>query len=135
LLTADCHFRAFNPAGKATFGIMGVFAEFKRAMIQERVRAGLARAKWTGKTLGRPKTDAATEKAIRAALKAGDVGCTKSPRRSASAPRRCSASKRRWRRERPNTRDLVGIRPILALSIALAAVGTALFYSVAQLLP
>ena len=33
---------------------MGVFAEFERAMIQERVRGGLARAKSEGKRLGRP---------------------------------------------------------------------------------
>jgi DNA invertase Pin-like site-specific DNA recombinase len=32
-------------AGKAMFQMMGVFAEFERAMIQERVRAGLARAR------------------------------------------------------------------------------------------
>ena len=43
-----------TPAGKALFGMMGVFAEFERAMIQERVRAGLARAKDAGKRLGRP---------------------------------------------------------------------------------
>ena len=29
-----------TPAGKAMFQMMGVFAEFERAMIQERVRAG-----------------------------------------------------------------------------------------------
>ena len=34
-----------TPAGKAMFQMMGVFAEFERAMIQERVKAGLARAK------------------------------------------------------------------------------------------
>ena len=34
-----------TPAGKALFQMMGVFAEFERAMIQERVRAGLRRAK------------------------------------------------------------------------------------------
>src|SRR5262245_48194824 len=33
-----------TPAGKAMFQMLGVFAEFERAMIQERVRAGLARA-------------------------------------------------------------------------------------------
>jgi DNA invertase Pin-like site-specific DNA recombinase len=33
-----------TPAGKAMFQMMGVFAEFERATIQERVRAGLARA-------------------------------------------------------------------------------------------
>jgi len=36
------------------FQMMGVFAEFERAMIQERVRAGLARARSEGKRLGRP---------------------------------------------------------------------------------
>jgi DNA invertase Pin-like site-specific DNA recombinase len=30
-----------TPAGKALFQMMGVFAEFERAIIQERVRAGL----------------------------------------------------------------------------------------------
>ena len=43
-----------TPAGKAMFQMMGVFAEFERAMIQERVRAGLARARDEGKRLGRP---------------------------------------------------------------------------------
>ena len=44
-----------TPAGKAMFQMMGVFAEFERAMIQERVRAGLARARSEGRRLGRPK--------------------------------------------------------------------------------
>ena len=44
-----------TPSGKALFQMMGVFAEFERAMIQERVRAGLARARDEGKTLGRPR--------------------------------------------------------------------------------
>jgi DNA invertase Pin-like site-specific DNA recombinase len=43
-----------TPSGKAMFQMMGVFAEFERAMIQERVRAGLARARGEGKRLGRP---------------------------------------------------------------------------------
>src|SRR5262249_31902606 len=43
-----------TPAGKAMFQMMGVFAEFERSMIQERVRAGLRRAKEQGKQLGRP---------------------------------------------------------------------------------
>jgi DNA invertase Pin-like site-specific DNA recombinase len=57
-----------TPAGKAMFQMMGVFAEFERAMIQERVRAGLARARDEGKRLGRPPIPAETERAIRAAL-------------------------------------------------------------------
>src|SRR6266404_9414077 len=44
-----------TPAGKAMFQMMGVFAEFERAMIAERVRAGLARARSEGKRLGRPQ--------------------------------------------------------------------------------
>ncbi len=35
------------------FQMLGVFAEFERSIIQERVRAGLARAKGEGKVLGR----------------------------------------------------------------------------------
>ena len=57
-----------TPAGKAMFQMMGVFAEFERSIIQERVRAGLARAKSEGKQLGRPRLDAALEKRIREAL-------------------------------------------------------------------
>ena len=53
-----------TPAGKAMFQMCGVFAEFERAMIQERVKAGLARAKANGKTLGRPKVSAKIERAI-----------------------------------------------------------------------
>ena len=41
-----------TPAGKAMFQMMGVFAEFERAMIAERVRAGMARAKSQGKHCG-----------------------------------------------------------------------------------
>src|SRR6516225_4145066 len=67
-----------TPAGKAMFGMMGVFAEFERAMIQERVRAGLARARSEGKRLGRPAIPAETERAIRAALaKKGRPGLRK----------------------------------------------------------
>jgi DNA invertase Pin-like site-specific DNA recombinase len=44
-----------TPGGKALFQMVGVFAEFERAMIQERVKAGLRRAKAQGKVLGRPR--------------------------------------------------------------------------------
>jgi len=57
-----------TPAGKAMFQMMGVFAAFERAMIQERVRAGLARARSEGKRLGRPPISPDVEKAIKAAL-------------------------------------------------------------------
>ena len=51
-----------TPAGKLMFQLCGAFAEFERGMIQERVKAGLQRAKAQGKTLGRPKVP---EKTIR----------------------------------------------------------------------
>ncbi len=61
-----------TPAGRAMFGMLGVFAEFERSMIQSRVKSGLDRAKAAGVKLGRPKTSAATERAIAARLAAGD---------------------------------------------------------------
>jgi DNA invertase Pin-like site-specific DNA recombinase len=61
-----------TPAGKALFQMLGVFAEFERAMIVERVHAGLKRAKAQGKTLGRPRVDQDTERAIRRELAKGN---------------------------------------------------------------
>lgn len=66
-----------TPGGKALFQMMGVFAEFEREMIRERVNSGLARAKAQGKTLGRPTIDAAKEEAIRTALAKGEAGIRK----------------------------------------------------------
>ena len=60
-----------TPAGKALFQMMGVFAEFERAMIQERVRAGLRRAKSEGKQLGRPPIAPELVTRIREARAAG----------------------------------------------------------------
>ncbi|MEO6110679.1 MAG: recombinase family protein [Nitrospiraceae bacterium] len=42
-----------TPAGKALFGVMGVFAEFERSMIQERVKAGIKRVRAKGQRWGR----------------------------------------------------------------------------------
>src|SRR5438270_8156964 len=55
-------------SGRAMYGMMGVFAEYERAMIRERVNAGLARAKAEGKRLGRPRVGAALERPVRALL-------------------------------------------------------------------
>lgn len=60
-----------TPAGTAMFQMLGVFAEFERALIRERVLAGLARARSQGKVLGRPRTPEAKTRAIQAALLAG----------------------------------------------------------------
>src|ERR1700730_10181242 len=66
-----------TPGGKALFQMMGVFAEFERAMIRERVKSGLERAKAQGKTLGRPPIAPQKEEAIGADLGAGLAGIIK----------------------------------------------------------
>jgi len=44
-----------TPSGRLTFQIIGAMAEFERALIQERVRAGLRSARAKGRRLGRPR--------------------------------------------------------------------------------
>ena len=44
------------PAGRAMAALLGVFAEFEREILRERVRAGLEYARQSGKILGRPVT-------------------------------------------------------------------------------
>jgi DNA invertase Pin-like site-specific DNA recombinase len=60
-----------TPAGKAMFQMMGVFAEFERAMIVERVKAGLSRARSQGKRLGRRPVSGDVVERIRAQLATG----------------------------------------------------------------
>jgi len=57
--------------------MVGVFAELERALIRERVMAGLARAKAQGKKLGRRPTDSAIERQIERALTRGGCGIRK----------------------------------------------------------
>ena len=54
-----------TPTGKMLFHMRGVFADFERTMIQDRVKAGLARARAQGKQLGRPMVSTKTEASIR----------------------------------------------------------------------
>jgi len=49
--------------GKMMFQMCGVFAEFERNIIRERVKSGLDRAKKEGKTLGRPTNVSGNTKA------------------------------------------------------------------------
>jgi DNA invertase Pin-like site-specific DNA recombinase len=64
-----------TPAGRAVFQMLGVFAEFERAIIQERINAGIAgtREKGTksGKPIGRARVDPKIEDAIRRSLASG----------------------------------------------------------------
>jgi len=50
-----------TPAGKLQLHILAALAEFERGRIQERVKAGLARAKKQGVRLGRPRRRVAPE--------------------------------------------------------------------------
>lgn len=61
-----------TPGGRMFFQVTGAFAEFERAMIRSRVKAGLERAKARGVRLGRPKTGAKVEASIRARLTTGE---------------------------------------------------------------
>jgi DNA invertase Pin-like site-specific DNA recombinase len=60
-----------TPAGRTMFQMMGVFAEFERAILVERVKAGLARARASGKRLGRPRLSDESINRIRIELEAG----------------------------------------------------------------
>ncbi len=60
-------------AGKAMFQMLGVFAEFERGIIRERINAGLARARATGTKLGRNRVKPSVEARIRE-LRAGGMG-------------------------------------------------------------
>ena len=53
-----------TPSGRAMFGMLSVFAEFERAIIRERVMAGLKRARERGRVGGRPKVRPAIERKV-----------------------------------------------------------------------
>jgi DNA invertase Pin-like site-specific DNA recombinase len=60
-----------TPVGEAMFAMMGVFSQFERAMIRERVLSGLARARAEGRRLGRPPISERTKERVWAARAAG----------------------------------------------------------------
>jgi DNA invertase Pin-like site-specific DNA recombinase len=60
-----------TPAGRAMFSMLSVFAEFERAILRERIMAGLARSKAQGKRSGRPALDPAKVDRIKAMLTSG----------------------------------------------------------------
>jgi DNA invertase Pin-like site-specific DNA recombinase len=65
-----------TPSGRAMFQMCGVFAEFERSMIRERVNAGFARAKARGTRLGRRPVKPSVEARIRE-LRAEGMGILK----------------------------------------------------------
>ena len=70
-----------TPSGRMVFGMISVFSEFERAMIRDRVLAGLARTKAKGTRLGRPPMATAKVEAIRTLLTAG-TGIRETARRT-----------------------------------------------------
>lgn len=70
-----------TPGGKALFQMAGVFAEFERGMIRERVKAGMARAKINPnpdkKPIGRPRALTAKQFAKAKRLRAEGVSIRK----------------------------------------------------------
>src|ERR1700675_5205344 len=80
-------------AGKAMFQMLGVFAEFERGIIRERVNAGLARAKAKGTKLGRRRIKPSVEARI-LELRANGDGMLKSAGNSALAPASCNGFSR-----------------------------------------
>jgi len=72
-----------TPSGRAMFQMLGVFSEFEAAMIRERVRTGVARAKRngtkSGKPIGRPRLSPDQEAAAENLLRGG-MGILKAAR-------------------------------------------------------
>jgi DNA invertase Pin-like site-specific DNA recombinase len=66
-----------TPAGKAMYQVLGVFGEFERSVIRERVNAGLAPAKSQGKKLGRRRNDDEQRLAEVKRLRAEGMGMNK----------------------------------------------------------
>jgi DNA invertase Pin-like site-specific DNA recombinase len=64
-----------TPSGRAMFQMLGVFSEFEAAMIRDRVKTGVARAKRfgtkSGRPIGRPRLDENRELAARKLLRDG----------------------------------------------------------------
>lgn len=60
-----------TPAGRAMFQMLGVFSEFERAIIRERVVAGLNRARSQGRVGGRPRLESRLAEAVHAKRRDG----------------------------------------------------------------
>ena len=61
-----------TPQGEMVYGFLASIAQFESALISERVKAGMARAKAEGKRVSRPRIPQATQREI-ASLHAGGV--------------------------------------------------------------
>src|SRR5712692_1421553 len=53
-----------TPAGELIFHVMAAIGQFERALIGDRIRSGLARARALGKSVGRPRTQVSPEQVL-----------------------------------------------------------------------
>lgn len=65
-------FDTSTPTGKAMFGMLAVFAEFERDIIQQRTKAGLEAARKRGKIGGRPTIDEKIKNRVIVLFKSGE---------------------------------------------------------------
>ena len=65
-------FDTSTPTGKAMFGMLAVFAEFERDIIQQRTKAGLDAARKRGRVGGRPAIDEKVKKRVRTLFESGE---------------------------------------------------------------
>ena len=72
LVSINDSFDTTTPTGKAMFGMLAVFAEFERDIIQQRTKAGLESARKRGRFGGRPAIDEKTKKHVRALFESGE---------------------------------------------------------------
>jgi DNA invertase Pin-like site-specific DNA recombinase len=83
-----------SAAGEMMFNLLATFAQFERALIAERVRAGMARAKAQGKHVGRPRIINGEWEQLAPRIRSGEVS-----RRAAARLLGCSrASVQRYLR-------------------------------------
>ena len=65
-------FDTSTPTGKAMFGMLAVFAEFERDIIQQRTKAGLDAARKRGRVGGRPAINEKVKKRVRTLFDSGE---------------------------------------------------------------
>lgn len=65
-------FDTSTATGKAMFGMLAVFAEFERDVIQQRTKVGLEAARKRGRVGGRPAIDENTKKRVETLYKLGE---------------------------------------------------------------
>ena len=79
-----------SPVGDLMLNILASFAQFEKALIAERVRAGMARAKKQGRRLGRPPVLNGDLDALRPAIEAGNLSRRQAAQRLGVSPRTIS---------------------------------------------